>query len=209
MASVSHQPAAHPDVVGAAHVRRPNLVMPVFIVVICAIHVPSRTLTLRHGPGSQLRVLVLFGGGAGSVEGAGGGADVHVEGDADVGVPGQAGDVGGVHVPGEQGGGAEHVPQAVPGPGAVAAGVAPSGGEVGGGQDAAGEVGGAPVLGPGGGENQAQGVGPGLLAGAGLPDASGEALGGGVFPRRAAGGEGAPPPSGPVVPATQPSAPFT
>src|ERR1039457_7682687 len=88
------------------------------------------------------RVLVLFGGGAGAVEGAGGGADVHVEGDADVGVPGQTGDVGGVHLPGEQGGGAEHVPQAVPDPGAVAVGVAPSGGEVGGGQAAAGGGGG-------------------------------------------------------------------
>jgi hypothetical protein len=35
-------------------------------------------------------VLVLFGGGAGAVEGARGVADVHVEGDADAGVPGQA-----------------------------------------------------------------------------------------------------------------------
>src|SRR5690348_14636665 len=84
-------------------------------------------------------------GGAGAVEGAGGGADVHVEGDADVGVAGQAGDVGGVDVPGEQGVGAEHVAQAVPGPWPAPGGVAPAGGVVGGGQDAAGEVGGPPV----------------------------------------------------------------
>jgi hypothetical protein len=49
-----------------------------------------------------------------------------------VGVPGQAGDVGGVDVPGEQGGAAEHVAQAVPGPGpgpgGAAGGAAPSGG---------------------------------------------------------------------------------
>jgi hypothetical protein len=68
----------------------------------------------------------LLGGFAGAVEGAGGGADVHVQGDAIVGVAGHAGHVGGVQFPGEQGG-AEHVPQTVLGPGAVAVLVAPSG----------------------------------------------------------------------------------
>src|SRR5499433_4292758 len=94
--------------------------------------------------------LGLLGGGAGAVEGAGGGADVEVEGGAVVGVPGQAGDVGGVDVPGEQGGGAEHVAQAVPSPWPSAVAAAPSGGLVGGGQDAAAEVAGAPVLAVGG-----------------------------------------------------------
>src|SRR6266568_585831 len=41
-----------------------------------------------------------FGGCAGAVQDAGGGADVHVEGDADVGVPGHAGHVGGLQAPG-------------------------------------------------------------------------------------------------------------
>src|ERR1700757_4356128 len=59
----------------------------------------------------------LSGGCAGAVQDAGGGADVHVEGDADVGVASHAGDVGGFQVPAEQGCGAEYVPQAVPGPG--------------------------------------------------------------------------------------------
>ena len=36
------------------------------------------------------------------------------------------GDVGDVELPGEQGGGAEDVPQAVPGPVAVAIGIAPA-----------------------------------------------------------------------------------
>jgi hypothetical protein len=45
--------------------------------------------------------LVLCGGCAGAVEDAGGGADVHFEGGADVGVPGHAGHVGGVELPGE------------------------------------------------------------------------------------------------------------
>ena len=67
------------------------------------------------------------------MEDAGGGADVHVEGDAVVGVAGHAGDVGGVEFPGEQGGGAEDVAEAVPGPLAVAVGVAPAGDVVGGG----------------------------------------------------------------------------
>src|ERR1700745_1244713 len=84
----------------------------------------------------------LSGGCAGAVQDAGGGADVHVEGDADGGVAGHAGDVGGLEGPAGQGGGAEHVPQAVPGPGAFAVGVAPPGGVVGGRQDAAVEVGG-------------------------------------------------------------------
>src|ERR1017187_9998658 len=88
---------------------------------------------------------VLCGAGAGAVQDAGGGADVHVQGGADVGVAGHGGDVGGVELPGEQGGGAQHVPQAVPDPLAVAAGVAPAGRQVGGGQDAAVEVGGPPV----------------------------------------------------------------
>ena len=70
----------------------------------------------RHGGFRQK----LLGGGAGAVQDAGGGADVHVEGDADGGVAGHAGDVGGFEVPAGQGGGAEHVPQAVPGPGAGA-----------------------------------------------------------------------------------------
>lgn len=55
-------------------------------------------------------------GAAGAVEDAGGGADVQVERDADIGVRGQAGDVAGLDPPGEQPGGAEDVAQAVPGP---------------------------------------------------------------------------------------------
>src|SRR6202050_5234252 len=70
----------------------------------------------------------LLGGLAGAVEDAGGGAEVQVEGDAVVGVAGHAGDVGGVEFPGEQGGGAEDVAEAVPGPGAVAVGGAGDGG---------------------------------------------------------------------------------
>src|ERR1022692_1936866 len=103
------------------------------------ISLPARTV-----PKPLVAAEVLFGGCAGAVQDAGGGADVHVQGGADVGVPGHGGDVGGVELPGEQGGGAQHVPQAVPGPGpgAVAGGVAPAGLQVGGGQDAAVEVGG-------------------------------------------------------------------
>jgi hypothetical protein len=56
-------------------------------------------------------------------------------------VPGHAGHVGGVELPGEQGGGAEHVPQAVPGPPAVAGGVTPAGRGVGALEDVAVEVG--------------------------------------------------------------------
>ena len=88
----------------------------------------------------------LFGGSVGAVEDAGGGADVHVQGDAVVGMAGHAGHVGGVKLPGEQGRGAEHVPQAVPGPAAVAAAVTPAGREVGGLEDLAAVVGGPPVL---------------------------------------------------------------
>jgi hypothetical protein len=57
-------------------------------------------------------MLRLVGGFAGAVEDAGGGADVHEQGGADVGVSGHAGHVGGVQLPGEQGRGAEQVPQA-------------------------------------------------------------------------------------------------
>ena len=128
----------------------------------------------------RLPALWLGGGGAGAVEDADGGANVHVEGDAVVGVAGHAGDVGGVELPGEQGGGAEHVPQAVPGPGAVAVLVAPSGCLVGGSQDAAVEIGGPPVPEPRAGEDQPERVAAGVLLGAGLPDAgvaAGVALG--------------------------------
>jgi hypothetical protein len=86
-------------------------------------------------------MLRLVGCFAGAVEDAGGGANVHQEGGADVGVPGHAGHVGGVELPGEQGGGAEHVPQAVPGPPAVAGGVTPAGRGVGALEDVAVEVG--------------------------------------------------------------------
>src|SRR6185437_14560162 len=122
----------------------------------------------------------LLGGGAGSVEDAGGGADVHVEGDAVVGVAGHAGGVGGVEFPGEQGGGAEGVAEAVPGPGAVSVGVAPAGCAVGGGQDAAVEVGGSPVLAFGAGEEEGAGVGAGGLLGECLGGSGGEVVGEGV-----------------------------
>jgi hypothetical protein len=89
-------------------------------------------------------------------------------------VPGHGGDVGGVEFPGEQGGGAEHVPQAVPGPVADAAGVAPAGCPVGGSQDAAVEVGGPPVPAARAGEDQPERVDAGLLLGAGLLDPGGE-----------------------------------
>src|SRR5689334_8828961 len=110
----------------------------------------------------------LLGGGVGAVEDAGGGADVHVEGDTGVGVAGHAGDVGGVEFPGEQGGGAEHVPQAVPGPLAVPSRVTPAGGVIGTFEDVTAEVGRAPVLPLRRWEQQAQGVGTGLLLGPGL-----------------------------------------
>ena len=73
-------------------------------------------------------------------------------------VPGHGGDVVGVELPGEQGGGAEHVPQAVPGPVAVAVLVTPPGQGVGGCQDAAVEVGGPPYLAARGREHQAERV---------------------------------------------------
>ena len=44
----------------------------------------------------------LVGGFAGAVEDADGGANVHQQGGADVGMPGHAGHVGGVELPGEQ-----------------------------------------------------------------------------------------------------------
>jgi hypothetical protein len=87
----------------------------------------------------------LFGGGSRAVQDAGGGADVHVEGDPVVGVAGHPRHVRRVEFPGEQGGGAEHVPQAVPGPRAVAVGVAPARLQVGRLQDSAVEIAGTPV----------------------------------------------------------------
>ena len=88
----------------------------VVLLILSALGTPA--LQSRH----------LLGGGAGAVQDAGGGADIHVQGDAVVGVAGHAGHVGGIELPGEQGGGAEHVPQAVPGPLAAAVGVTPAGG---------------------------------------------------------------------------------
>src|SRR5690242_18313698 len=132
----------------------------------------------------------LCGGGAGAVEDAGGGADVHVQGGADVGVAGDGGDVGGVEFPGEQGGGAQDVAQAVPGPGPVAVLVAPAGLAVGGGQDAAVEVGGPPPGAAGGGEQQPGRVGPGGLLGPGRLEAGGDLLGERVAVRGAGGVDG-------------------
>ncbi len=142
----------------------------------------------RERPGPSSRPGRLLGGAAGAVEDAGGGADVHVERDAVVGVPGHAGHVGGVELPGEQGGGAEHVPQAVPGPRAVAVGVPPAGGQVGALEDVAAEVGRPPVLALRGGEDQPERVGAGLLLGAGLLDPGGEPLGERVAGRACGGG---------------------
>jgi hypothetical protein len=103
---------------------------------------------------------------------------LNVEGDAVVGVTGHAGHVGGVELPGEQTGrGAEDVPQAVPGPPAVAGGVAPPGGPVSALQHVAVEVGRPPVLTRRGGEDQPQRVGASGLPGAGLLEAGGEPLG--------------------------------
>src|ERR1700722_2205350 len=79
----------------------------------------SRRGALRHSR------TYLCGRCAGAVEDAGGGADVHVQGGADVGVAGDGGDVGWVEFPGEQGGGAQEMTQAVPGPAPVAVLVAP------------------------------------------------------------------------------------
>jgi len=100
----------------------------------------------------------LVGGCAGAVEDAGGGADVHQQGGADVGVTGHAGHVRCVELPGEQGGGAEHVPQAVPGPPAVTVAVPPAGRQVGALEDVAVEVGGPPVLAARAGEDQPERV---------------------------------------------------
>src|SRR5579864_6944402 len=105
----------------------------------------------------------LFGGCACAVQDAGGGADVHVEGGAVVGVPGHAGYVGGVELPAEQCGGAEHVPQRVPDPSSAAVRVAPARGQVGALEDVAAEVGRPPVPALGRGEDQPEGVGAGLL----------------------------------------------
>jgi hypothetical protein len=102
------------------------------------------------------------------------GSDVHVEGDAVVDAAGHAGDVGRVEFPGEQGGGAEHVPQAVPGPHAVAVGIAPSGLRVGRLQDSTVEVRRPPVPVSATREDQSERITPGLLLGAGLPDAGSE-----------------------------------
>ena len=87
------------------------------VVLLCLSDRGTPALQSRH----------LLGGGAGAVEDAGGGADVYVQGDAVAGVASYAGHVGGIELPGEQGGGTEHVPQAVPGPLAAAVGVTPSG----------------------------------------------------------------------------------
>ena len=81
----------------------------------------------------------------------------------------------------------------MPGPDAGAAGVAPSGGQVGRGQDPAGEVGRPPVRAAGGGEDQAPGVGPGFLPGAGLPEAGRDRLGEGISGGGDTGVDGPPP----------------
>ena len=129
----------------------------------------------------------LLGGRACAVQDARGGADVHVKRDAVVGVPGHPGHVGGVELPGEQRRGAEHVPQRVPSPRAIAVRIAPADRQVGGGKDAPVEVGGAPVRALGRGEDQTQGIGPSVLLRAGLPDTGGQAFGERVAGRRAAG----------------------
>ena len=114
----------------------------------------GRAFPLREVRDSRLRTRWLFGCFAGAVEDAGGGADVHQEGGADVGVPGHGRHVGGVEFPGEQGGRAEHVPQAVPGPPAVAVTVAPPGCQVGGFENGPVEVGRPQELALGRGEDQ-------------------------------------------------------
>ena len=141
-------------------------------------------------PASRLFIVAgcgLVGGLASAVEDAGCGADVHQQSSADVGVPGHARYVGGVELPGEQGGGAEDVPQAVPGPPAVAGAVAPADGGVGALEDVAVEVGGPGQLEVRAGEDQPERVDPGVLLGAGLLDAGGELIGervaGGCAPR--------------------------
>ena len=101
-----------------------------------------------------------FSGFAGAVEDAFGSADVHQQRGADVGVPGHAGHVSGLQFPGEQGGGAEHVPQAVPGPPTLAGAVTPAGHGVGALEDVAVEVGGPAQLELRAGEDQAEGLSP-------------------------------------------------
>src|ERR1035438_2313351 len=103
--------------------------------------------------------------------------DVHQESGADVGVPGHAAHIGVAKLAGEQGGRAEHVPQAVPGPPSVAVRVAPADREVGALEDVAVEVGGPPVLARRRGENQPQRVGSGFVLGSGLLNAGGKLLG--------------------------------
>src|SRR5450755_455786 len=141
-------------------------------------------------PGPFVVPGVLCGGGVGAVEDAGGGADVHVEGGAGGGVAGEGGDVVGFEVPGEQGCDAEYVAEAVPGPVAVAGGVAPSGWLVGGCQDAAVEVGGPPGVAAGGGEHRPEGVGAGLRLGACGVDPGLDFLGQGVSVGGAGGVDG-------------------
>ena len=148
---------------------------------------PGRSQSPRAiGPALHRGRARLCGGLAGAVKDAGGGADVHVECDPVVGVTGHAGDVGDVELPGEQGGGAEDVPQAVPGPVAVAIGVAPADLQVGVFEDVAVEVRGPPVLPLRGREDQPQRVAAGILLRADLLDAGGEPLGQRVAGRGAA-----------------------
>ena len=78
-------------------------------------------------------------------------------------MPGHPGHVNGLKLPGEQCRGAEHVPQAVPGPPARAGTVAPSGRQVGGLKNPAAEVGRPPVLPGWRREDQPERVGSGLL----------------------------------------------
>jgi hypothetical protein len=92
-------------------------------------------------------------------------------------VAGHAGHVGGVELPGEQGGGAEHVSQAVPGPSAVTRVVTPSGRGVGALEDVTVEVARPPQLELRGREDQPERVDPGGLLGASALDAGGEPLG--------------------------------
>jgi hypothetical protein len=129
----------------------------------------------------------LLGGSVGAVQDADGGADVHIQGDAVVGVADHPRYVSSVKFPGKQGGGAEHMPQAVPGPVAVAVRVAPSGRQVGGLEDLAAVVGGPPVLPRPGGEDQAQRVGAGGFLGAGLLEAGGKPFGQRVASRSRSG----------------------
>ena len=138
-------------------------------------------------PGPSSRPGGLFGGLAGAVKDAGGGANVHVERDPVVGVACHAGDVGYVELPGEQGRGAEDVPQAVPGPVAVAIGIAPADLQVGVFEDVAVEVGGPPVLAVRGREDQPQRVTAGILLRTRLLNADGEPLGQRVAGRRSCG----------------------